>query len=97
MTQVMDDKENPLNEIRGAATYFCERCSAKFVSLERVAAAKDLVTLLNHPAALQIGNMSKHLVHGCPDGGAGIAHLIGLTPEEQLKPKAPEEPKVNLN
>lgn len=94
----MEGKERPLAEIRGIATYRCERCGAKFASLERVATAKDLVTLLNHPAALQIGNMTRQLVHGCTDGGAGIAHLIGLTPEEKAKPKpAPEESNPNLN
>lgn len=75
------------------ATYRCMRCTSTFFKTDKPATANDLAVLaLNPLETAAVNDTFRVIVHTCNDSGAGLAGIVGVTPEDVVEKLTTSEP-----
>lgn len=70
----------------GYPTYCCMRCGGFSFKVDVKATTKTLgVLCMNGRQVVEVHGVHRNIVHDCPDGGAGIAEIVGLSTTENIR------------
>lgn len=69
----------------GTPMYRCTLCGGVTFKTDSKIGPDDLLTFINNgPQVVEVRGVPRSIVHLCPNGGAGIAHIVGVVPDEVL-------------
>lgn len=69
---------------KGTPQYRCQRCTCTVFDLDKLVPFKTLETFASNPLVTDVNGTPRVVVHGCDDGGAGFAVIIGMMTEEHI-------------
>jgi len=81
--KTMSEKKAP--EGKGTPVYRCELCGGvTFKSDTKITPGTLHQFLINPPTVIAIEGVPRLVVHGCTNGGFGIASIVGIVPDEVI-------------
>jgi len=65
--------------------YRCELCGGVAFKVDsKITPGTLRLFTTNSDAVIKVGDVPRAIVHGCPNGGFGIARIVGIVPEEVM-------------
>lgn len=74
-----------VDDFEGTPAYQCSLCSGvAFLAGSKLSVKTLSLFASNGPNVVSIQDVPRTIVHRCPHGGAGIASIIGIVPDDIL-------------